>query len=116
VNDRARWDRNPERHLRVRELRKLELARWMWQLKSSGSCTDCGGRFPPPAMQWDHVGTGKEIEISNAIRRGWGKRRILRELEHCELVCSNCHALRTYLRRYGDSGFHSYFERAAEIA
>ena len=56
--------------------------------------TDCGGTFHPAAMQWDHVGTDKTINIADVIRIGWSQRRILTEIDKCELVCANC-AVRT---------------------
>lgn len=48
-------------------------------------------------MQWDHLpGQEKLGEIS---RLSTGARAvILREIAKCELVCANCHALRTARR------------------
>jgi hypothetical protein len=60
---------------------------------------DCGGSFHPAAMQWDHIGTDKRINISDAVHKGWSRARILTEIAKCELVCSNCHAVRTWTRR-----------------
>ena len=56
-------------------------------------------------MQWDHVpGTVKLGEISAKIRR-WSTKLIFEELAKCELVCANCHAIRTYARlRDGSPG------------
>jgi hypothetical protein len=50
-------------------------------------------------MQWDHLpGTEKAAEVSNLLRR-LCKRRVLEEIAKCELVCANCHAVRTVSRR-----------------
>jgi hypothetical protein len=50
-------------------------------------------------MQWDHLpGQPKTGDLGNLIRRH-NKRIILEEIEKCELVCSNCHAVRTLGRR-----------------
>jgi hypothetical protein len=56
-------------------------------------------------MQWDHLpGTVKLGEIS-AKTRAWSPKLIFEELAKCELVCANCHAIRTYRRlREGSSG------------
>jgi len=49
-------------------------------------------------MQWDHLpGTVKLGEISSKIRT-WSTKLIFDELAKCELVCANCHAIRTYKR------------------
>jgi hypothetical protein len=66
----------------------------------SGPCTDCGGRFPTVCMHFDHLdGATKEFEISWAIARTFSLERIKLEIEKCELVCANCHAVRTERRR-----------------
>ena len=76
------------------------LVGWMREVKSQ-PCTDCGGRFHPAAMTFDHLpGTMKRGDVADLVRRGCtGLARA--ELAKCEIVCANCHALRTYLRREG---------------
>ena len=73
---------------------------WNRELKSRTPCADCGGRFHPDAMTWDHLpGHEKLSDISTLIRRRFRRKVILDEIEKCELVCANCHAVRTYERR-----------------
>lgn len=48
-------------------------------------------------MHFDHLGD-KLFEISDSLT--YSIDRILREVEKCELVCANCHAVRTYNRRW----------------
>lgn len=70
---------------------------WLLNLKS-GPCTDCGRVFPPHVMQWDHLpGTPKVGDISQGLR-GLSDGQILEEIAKCELVCANCHAIRTFER------------------
>jgi hypothetical protein len=72
-------------------------AEWMRSLKQGRPCSDCGGTFPPEAMQWDHLpGTPKRGDIS--ALSGLSKEEILAEIAKCELVCTNCHILRTAAR------------------
>lgn len=48
-------------------------------------------------MQWDHLpGAVKLGDVSTL--RGRSKQKILDEIAKCELVCSNCHVLRTFRR------------------
>jgi hypothetical protein len=70
---------------------------WYEALKS-GPCVDCGGTFPPSVMHWDHLpGTVKVADVGKlATKRN--KALILAEIEKCELVCANCHAIRTAAR------------------
>lgn len=64
----------------------------------SRPCADCGVSYPFYVMQFDHL-FDKEFNIGDAIRRSYGVKRVLAEIAKCEVVCSNCHAERTYRRR-----------------
>lgn len=58
-------------------------------------CKDCGRSFPYYVMDFDHRhGTGKLKDISHTI--SWSIDRIIRETEKCDVVCANCHRIRTY--------------------
>ncbi len=68
-------------------------------IKASSPCADCGGRFPPEAMQRDHPpGVTKVANISSLQNRR-STTLLKAEVAKCELVCANCHAVRTYHRR-----------------
>jgi hypothetical protein len=60
-------------------------------------CTDCGGRFPPECMDFDHVVGEKVQDISKMLL--WRTDRLHDELAKCELVCANCHRIRTARRQ-----------------
>lgn len=64
------------------------------QLKSQ-PCTDCGCTFPPVSMDFDHI-SNKIKGISYMVTCSWES--IQREIEKCELVCANCHRVRTWNR------------------
>lgn len=71
--------------------------RWYHQLKDR-PCADCGGRFPAVVMQWDHLpGTEKSADVG-ALAARHNRRLVLEEIAKCELVCANCHAMRTASR------------------
>jgi hypothetical protein len=74
--------------------RDRELREWHRSLKT-GPCADCGQTFHPVCMQWDHLPGYEKIK---PVGRMGSKQRILEEIKKCELVCANCHALRTYYR------------------
>ena len=60
-------------------------------------CTDCGVKYPYYVMDFDHVGE-KKYEI-NALLKKKSFKLLREELERCELVCSNCHRIRTFSRQ-----------------
>ncbi len=60
-------------------------------------CVDCQGWFEPCQMEFDHrPGEEKLFEIGN--RYSSSLRTLTREMSKCDLVCSNCHRLRTWKR------------------
>ena len=61
-------------------------------------CTDCGGSFPPEAMDFDHTEDNKEYSIALLVSMNSLKKALV-EIEKCELVCANCHRVRTKKRR-----------------
>jgi formate-dependent nitrite reductase cytochrome c552 subunit len=62
-------------------------------------CADCGDRFPPCAMDFDHRDPRtKRSAVTRMVGRA-GVPRILEEVSKCDIVCANCHRLRTFQRR-----------------
>jgi hypothetical protein len=85
------------RRLQRRE-RGERLVALMRELKTA-PCMDCGQRFHPVAMTFDHrPGTTKVRDLATLARRGCTG-LFYAELKKCDLVCANCHAIRTLLRR-----------------
>lgn len=66
-------------------------------IKSTTPCSDCGGKFPPECMDFDHVpGRGEKVApVSHLL----GTDGLMAELAKCDLVCANCHRIRTRQRR-----------------
>jgi hypothetical protein len=76
-----------------------EVIEWYRGLKTDKPCADCGGIFHYAAMEWDHrPGTDKVAEVSAVVAKTRSKRRVLDEIAKCDLVCANCHAVRTHIR------------------
>lgn len=71
------------------------------QVKSR-PCADCGVQYPFYVMDFDHRDEATKSFELNSIQRKTIK-AILREIEKCDVVCSNCHRERTY-RRLMQSG------------
>lgn len=62
-------------------------------------CEDCGGSFHPACMQFDHVpGRGDKFKDVSKMTN-YKLDRVYEEVAKCDLVCANCHALRTYYRQ-----------------
>lgn len=68
----------------------------MSQIKESTPCTDCGKLYPHYVMDFDHL-DNKEGLINEFVRR-YNKDALNREIAKCEVVCSNCHRIRSFNR------------------
>ena len=67
----------------------------------SRPCMDCGGSFPSVCMDFDHrEGHEKLLTISYMVNRGnVSLSRLIKEIEKCDVVCANCHRIRTHITR-----------------
>lgn len=62
-------------------------------------CTDCGYNTHPEALEFDHIkGEKKSFNIGSKIG-SYSIDLIMKEISKCEVVCANCHAIRTSDRR-----------------
>lgn len=60
-------------------------------------CTDCKKVFPYVCMDFDHTGK-KSFNIAAMVQRKMSIEAIKVEMSKCELVCANCHRIRTARR------------------
>jgi hypothetical protein len=75
-----------------RERRKRALAAWFVELKRQLVCARCGEAHPACLVFHHRDPKQKEVAIAVAMRRAWGRKRIVAELAKCEVLCANCHA------------------------
>ena len=74
--------------------------RFVREYKETHPCTDCTKMFPWYVMEFDHVHgrTQKgDVTIARVVCTG-SIERVKREMAKCQLVCSNCHKVRTHER------------------
>lgn len=92
--NKERYKKNPIYYKDSAARRAFKIKEYLFAVKSK-PCADCGKVFHPVCMDFDHL-YDKEECIS--VIRGRSINRINEELMKCELVCSNCHRLRTFKR------------------
>ena len=94
--------RSYEKHKAVVMARSAEKRRVMKEyvdeLKASTPCTDCNNKYPSYVMDFDHLPEFDKVdEVAHLVQRGsWQK--LLDEIAKCDIVCSNCHRIRTFTR------------------
>lgn len=66
--------------------------------RKNAPCFDCGVRYPWYVMDFDHVRGEKKFNLSIASNKMFSVDVINEEIEKCDLVCANCHRIRTFTR------------------
>ena len=97
---REHYERNRDRYLQQAKDQRNAM-RGIVRSQKEKPCADCGVQYPYYVMQFDHVTGVKEATISRRTV-SWGASKLLAEIAKCEVVCANCHAVRTYRRQAGN--------------
>lgn len=63
-------------------------------------CMDCGNSFPHYVMDFDHRDPATKHHCVSRVNKFRTEKKLLEEIAKCDLVCSNCHRIRTYTRNH----------------
>jgi hypothetical protein len=75
---------------------KQQLKKRLSEIKETSGCVDCGIKNHI-ILDFDHL-HDKKYNISRMIHDGFSWAAIKKEISKCEVVCANCHRIRTYNR------------------
>ena len=93
---REHYHRNKEQYLARNKAKKERIYDFIVATKDV-PCKDCNVKFPPECMDFDHVEDNKLYNVSGL--RGFGSfKKLKEEIAKCEIVCANCHRIRTKKR------------------
>lgn len=81
--------------------RRLDRQDWVGQLKTRVGCADCGWALWARGLDLDHVWGPKVQSVATLIAQGVAWQAILDEMAKCDVVCANCHRIRTWKRSNG---------------
>ena len=87
-----------ERSFLRNEKQRDKNKRYVNEIKSKSECVDCGENNPL-VLDFDHVKGDKVMAVSDMIGSAYSLAAIQREIEKCEVRCSNCHRVVTHERR-----------------
>ena len=94
------WASLPNDRKRKMQIKANERAKkikiFLANYKISKGCKDCGYKKHHSALEFDHIKGNKKINIAFAKSINQAKK----EIEKCEVVCSNCHRIRSWKRLY----------------
>ena len=69
------------------------------EYKEKQGCIDCGENYPHYILEFDHKPEFEKSGIVYKILCDKGLDAAWEEIAKCDVVCANCHKLRTYLRK-----------------
>ena len=88
---------NPDRDREVRRLRdkrkRIELRKWFVEYKSHLKCEVCNENHPA-TIEFHHKNPRtKHLEISVMVSSApkFSREKIIKEMNKCKIICSNCH-------------------------
>jgi hypothetical protein len=81
---------------RLEQYDKQELKKKLAKIKEDSGCMDCGENNHI-VLDFDHI-KDKKYNISRMIHDGFSWAAIKKEIAKCEVVCANCHRIRTHDR------------------
>jgi len=83
---------------RTRDIRAANIEK-LRKIKEDSGCIDCGEKYPHFVLQFDHLPEYEKEGIVSNIARRYSWERALEEIKKCEIVCANCHTIRTWNRQ-----------------
>lgn len=95
--DRAYYARNSEKYKEYRRrnqpIYQAKRRALLMEYLNSKACVDCG-TTDPVVLELDHVYGQKDFNIGDKVC-AYAWKRVLRELDKCEVRCANCHRRKT---------------------
>jgi hypothetical protein len=68
------------------------------KIRLDAGCADCGYNENPVALDFDHLPQYKKfLQVTQMAT--YSNERIMAEIAKCEVVCANCHRIRTHKRK-----------------
>lgn len=80
--------------------RRRKRAERIEAIKTARPCMDCSRYYPAECMDFDHRDNEEKLfDISKRAYSGCKWESIVAEIAKCDLVCANCHRIRTKQRK-----------------
>lgn len=93
------YSKHPEKSKAKATEKCEELRQFIMGMKDK-PCSDCGNKYPPEVMDFDHRPGEEKLGNISSLQHFKMKKEILeKEIAKCDLVCANCHRMRTSSRK-----------------
>ena len=90
------YDNNREKEINRVHVRRVKQVKDFKEFKSKLKCILCNENHIA-TLHFHHLDSStKEIDLSTAVRLGWSKDKLEKEINKCVVLCANCHAKEHY--------------------
>lgn len=90
-------------YLKMKADRRYQIINWFRDLRKQFQCKSCGNQ-DHRVLEFHHTASDKEFNVSEGASHGMSKKKILAEIEKCDVLCANCHRILHYEERLRDVG------------
>lgn len=97
---RRHYEANKQKYLERNTRYRNEINELVRKLKQESPCKDCGNSYPYYVMDFDHLDGYTKVREINYLSSTGRIGALKKELVKCEVVCANCHRIRTHTRQF----------------
>lgn len=91
TKNRQHYQTNKPYYYSRNKRRVTETREWIRELRSTLKCIRCG-ESDYACLDFHHIDpASKDFAIGSILDKGWRKERIMKEIDKCIVLCSNCH-------------------------
>lgn len=84
------YELNKDKYINKAKIYKIEFSKWFEDLKKELKCAKCGeNRFW--VLDFHHKDPLLKEDNVSLLAQNQNKKAVLKEIEKCEVLCSNCH-------------------------
>lgn len=84
---------------KFKQIRKDRLHEQYFEFKKTLSCVECGND-DFRVLEFDHLDPAcKSFNVSEGLQKGFAFAKIEAEIDKCQVLCANCHRIKTYEER-----------------
>ena len=106
----AYYRKNKPAQLLRNKNKKQQIRDYISMYKEFHGCMDCGGKFPSYVLDLDHRDPKEKKFTPSRLARNNSWQQMIDELEKCDVVCANCHRVRTH-----NGGHYSFRKEKEEV-
>jgi hypothetical protein len=95
------YPKNKSKHISYQTKIKKRIIDFVLDFKRKSFCVDCDfpGKEYPSVLDFDHISGTKKFNVSEFKNHTNSYKLVREEIKKCEIVCANCHRIRTIRRK-----------------